>query len=698
MSTGPLRQSKRLRRIAALPEGEVRERRGANVTEAQTEVTTKVCVSTGTQTSLAISHPAPSLGAESGNLVGSSGERANRGCNYRKFLLQRRPRDSGLGERTVADPDDSGEEAGARERSATYPPLPGSRAESRLNLVEAGIEGAYYCRRGPEGAHSLQWDSGDLREDAVELRATSEPEEGTSQEGSDWHGWRSQPISSRELSLASESVDEEELSSESVDEVELANNDCPAILEPEQKNDEYTLWTNRRSGIKFQGTICGRWTKINHITTDFFGQKIIVPETIALDTSVEDCNIMGKLKKFEHRQMHFVDRKWTLNPGPPTSGTWFSTVSPSMINCALEDITLIRQGDDNIIDTPLGKANVSHGSHTHNHLTLIWDKALASALDNTPKRIDNGEGHLIKTSTPETYRLEDETKQLGFHIKRINRCITAFCQHKNDSFTVIGDEHLFVTIHNFNVSESDAVTQSSILGPQQTGPLSSDNRSNSSLDYILRSQNKLAAHVQFVRDKVIEQENYMIRTIRNTQFELIQTKRTLAISAAQYDGWLAANILQLPESTNGWELATYRKCYWRQKYVKFHGKHHVYRNGTWTKAEATLIQPERDWPTTFRYDDDNTYEYEPQANPAYDNWAGSHMNIVADTAAAMVEQNIKDNGRSYPIKTLILTPKEKADISNYVTWWETIKIILALIRSPYNSRSDLPAFALVQNF
>ncbi|KZR96940.1 Uncharacterized protein APZ42_008445, partial [Daphnia magna] len=159
--------------------------------------------------------PAPSLGAESGNLVGSSGERANRGCNYRKFLLQRRPRDNGLGERTVVDPDDSGEEAGAREQSATYPPLPGSRAESRLNLVEAGIEGAYYTE-------SLQWDSGDLREDAVELRAISELEEGTSQEGSDWHGWRSRPISSRESSLA-ESVDEAELASESVDEEELAS-------------------------------------------------------------------------------------------------------------------------------------------------------------------------------------------------------------------------------------------------------------------------------------------------------------------------------------------------------------------------------------------------------------------------------------------------------------------------------------------
>ncbi|KAK4017234.1 hypothetical protein OUZ56_032182 [Daphnia magna] len=202
MSTGPLRQSKRLRGIEASPEGEVRVRRGANETEAQPEVTTKVCVSTGTQTTLVISYPAPCLGAESGNLFGSSGERANRGCNYRKFLRQRRPRDSGLGERTVVDPDDSGEEAGAKERSATYPPLPGSKA---------------------------RWDSGDLQEDAVGPRATPEVEEGTSQEGSDWHGWRSRPISSGESSLA-DSVDEEDLVSESSGSSAVSRTASPLVM------------------------------------------------------------------------------------------------------------------------------------------------------------------------------------------------------------------------------------------------------------------------------------------------------------------------------------------------------------------------------------------------------------------------------------------------------------------------------------
>ncbi|KAK4021846.1 hypothetical protein OUZ56_003754 [Daphnia magna] len=56
------------------------------------------------------------------------------------------------------------------------------------------------------------------------------------------------------------------------------------------------------------------------------------------------------------------------------------------------------------------------------------------------------------------------------------------------------------------------------------------------LEQILNTQVSLAAHVQFVRDKLTEQENDILRIVRNTQCELVRTKRALAISAAQYDG------------------------------------------------------------------------------------------------------------------------------------------------------------------
>ncbi|KAK4013591.1 hypothetical protein OUZ56_026144 [Daphnia magna] len=392
----------------------------------------------------------------------------------------------------------------------------------------------------------------------------------------------------------------------------LRKNDenCPSLLKPTQKEVDYMLWTNRKAGIK-------------------------IPS--------------ANLRKMDENQLHH-DR-------------------------------LIREGEDDIIETPLGKAKVSDGIHTHNHLTIIWDTTVATAFDNTPRLVSSGEGILIKTSTPGTFRLEDEKQQLAFHIKPEGRCLTTAYRHKNESFTVIGDEHLFISIPHLD----DDSEKSDYEPPQrETTTLSNTSKNNTvtALEQILNTQVGLAAHVEFVRDKLTEQENDIMRIVRNTQCELVRTKRALATSSAQYDGWLAASILQLPEcmnlqaqgetvllkqcraigitfatemtscgpqprfknftiSTNGWELAPYSPCYWRDHYVNFNGRYHVYRNGTSKKAEATLLQPEWDLPTSFRYDDGNTHDYEPQANPAYDGITTSHMNIIAYLAAAMEEQSMK---------------------------------------------------------
>ncbi|KAK4021845.1 hypothetical protein OUZ56_003753 [Daphnia magna] len=101
---------------------------------------------------------------------------------------------------------------------------------------------------------------------------------------------------------------------------------------------------------------------------------------------------------------------------------------------------------------------------------------------------------------------------------------------------------------------------------------------------------------------------------------------------------------------------------------------------TVTKAEATLIQPERDLPTSFRYDDDNTHDYEPQANPACDGVTTSHMNVIADLAAAIAEQSMKTGiNSSTAMRNIIVTEEEKTGITSYMSWWETFKIIMFFI-------------------
>ncbi|KAK4030943.1 hypothetical protein OUZ56_024368 [Daphnia magna] len=99
-------------------------------------------------------------------------------------------------------------------------------------------------------------------------------------------------------------------------------------------------------------------------------------------------------------------------------------------------------------------------------------------------------------------------------------------------------------------------------------------------------------------------------------------------------------------ATNGWELAR-----------TAHATGESITNGTWEKAEATLLQPERDLPTSFRYDDDNAHDYEAQAN---DGITTSHMNIIADLAAAMAEQSMKTGiNSSTAIRNIIVAAEEK---------------------------------------
>ncbi|KAK4007541.1 hypothetical protein OUZ56_012699 [Daphnia magna] len=398
--------------------------------------------------------------------------------------------------------------------------------------------------------------------------------------------------------------------------------------------------------------------KINQITTDFFGQHIIVPETVALETSLTECTIMAKTKRWNDVQMNLTDDKLTYTPDPSTIGSWFSTVSPYVINCMMEETRLIRQGEDDIIETPLGKAKVSDGIHTHNHLTIIWDITIATAFNNTPR-----------------FLLEMNT-----------------CSSQSPTSTT--------TAKNLTTN---------LLNEKRQLYQTSKNNTVTALEQILNTQVGLATHVQFVRDKLTEQENDIPRIVRNTQCELVRTKRALATSAAQYDGCLASRILQLPEcmnvqaqgetvllkqcrairitfatettscgpqprfknftiATNGWELAPYSPCYWRDHYVNFNGRHHVYRNGTWKKAEATLLQPERDLPTSFRYDDDNTHDYEPQVNPAYVGITTSHMNIIADLAPAMAEQSMKTGiNTSTAMRNVIVTAEEKTGITSYIS-------------------------------
>ncbi|KAK4006497.1 hypothetical protein OUZ56_011651 [Daphnia magna] len=80
------------------------------------------------------------------------------------------------------------------------------------------------------------------------------------------------------------------------------------------------------------------------------------------------------------------------------------------------------------------------------------------------------------------------------------------------------------------------------------------------------------------------------------------------------------------------------------------------------KPEETVLHPERDLPTSFRYDDDNTQDYESLANPANDGLTKSHMNIIADLTAAMAEYSMNSGiNSSTAMRNIIVTAEKKQE-------------------------------------
>jgi hypothetical protein len=76
--------------------------------------------------------------------------------------------------------------------------------------------------------------------------------------------------------------------------------------------------------------------------------------------------------------------------------------------------TIILQEENDLIDTPLGRANISDGVHTHNHMTLIWDVADADRIAHTPRLLTQGKATITQTSTATTFKLEDDSNQLAY--------------------------------------------------------------------------------------------------------------------------------------------------------------------------------------------------------------------------------------------------------------------------------------------
>ncbi|KZS05634.1 Uncharacterized protein APZ42_031125 [Daphnia magna] len=101
-------------------------------------------------------------------------------------------------------------------------------------------------------------------------------------------------------------------------------------------------------------------------------QVITVLKRITMETTAVECDTMRHSRRCNESSMMKSENKWIFNQEPEDVGYWLRTTPVGTVNCMLEEVVLSRIDEEDMINTPLGKANVSHGSLSHNHLTLFW--------------------------------------------------------------------------------------------------------------------------------------------------------------------------------------------------------------------------------------------------------------------------------------------------------------------------------------
>jgi hypothetical protein len=472
----------------------------------------------------------------------------------------------------------------------------------------------------------------------------------------------------------------------------------------------YKVMTDRKAAYNFPGFICSRWRNTKHVTENFLGQIIVVPERIAIDTSLIQCDIMRQSLRCGDDPMTKLDNKWTYTEEPEAIGYWLRTVTVEKINCLFEEISIAHEDESDIIITPLGKANISERVISHNHMTLFWIDTYAKPTNIVLRELEKGVGSWYESSTKDTWILQDNDNQLDFHVKLMPRCQTVKCDKTIPSWTVVSNNHLFIV--------------QSIVGKAPPAPkkpvfyTSPNFWENAQL--INDHQN---FNIQYLTDSAVRHENELIRVIQSVQCEQRRIKHAQAVSTAQYNGWLAASQLGLREciklaaagntvsaiqctpltvnftteiticgaqprfrnftiSRAGWELTTFTPCYWTTGTVNFNDRLHSYRNHTWELVETSIVVPQRDLADAFRYTDVNFFEYQQKANPAYADTQSSPMDIIADLTASINEHSAKGSTQDTTMgaSNVIVATVEKTNstFQNFKNFMHICVIILFL--------------------
>ena len=489
--------------------------------------------------------------------------------------------------------------------------------------------------------------------------------------------------------------------------------ECRVATEPEAKIQvNYTIFTSEEPQLQFKGYMCTAWTK--RITTDFyfFGGHDTVKATLPRNLYESDCWRLHKTLDCYGNQMHRIGSQWKFEDEPEPIAQWMTTQISDVDNCMVEEIKLVQDCKGCPIQSPIGTLGTnSHvGYATHNHIMVVWDNNQAKHKKGCEVvEIDSGIGYHSNTSKTGITKIFDVERQIEYVATKpdVPPC------NEEGLLQLTMAKKFFIKTQLMNQQVSTNEPTATSKKPTIGSMLAESMRSTSAVIELDK-----AGHLQFVREVIRERGNALAAEIEALECQLVQHKHLLTLSAAQYDGCLAATHMGLPvcqkiaavgqiakvkqckaqtinitmENTpcgpqprwnnwtiaaTGWELTPSTNCYWRDNLVNINGKPHEYRDGTWQELTGKITLGTLKLVHAFKENIDNSYLYHTKIlNPNYGP-DPDHINVMADILSVMHEDkghNRWDNNHPQ-IHKLLVRGQDRESVSYFSTYIDYAKYI-----------------------
>ena len=469
-----------------------------------------------------------------------------------------------------------------------------------------------------------------------------------------------------------------------------------------------------------------------------YGTKTVLYGRESMNTSPEECWKMKEFKMCGEQQMkqHSIDT-WGWEAQPSQEVTWMGHVTNKELNCLLEEVALEKRCENCAVTTPFGSLSPSkhQGNFSQHQVTLVWKNNWQKNKPCALHQINLAANGTLTHLNSGSFRLRNKEQQSDYLIRprdvdnNGNAVSSTLCGKSNTYYDVLGMNKVVMILSNtLNSSAKLEAGRKEIA------------RTTNATQELINAINQ-AAHLQFVRDAVIDQENVLVRELQYLQCEIKKNHHLNAVATAQYNGWLAARQLSLPVcsklhavgeavqiiqckeerlnftmvttrcgyqpkhgnstiSTTGWELTRFLPCYHTTNFVNFNGVVYHYVGEDWTPVPMDIELTEHKLLPSFATRLDNTFNYSIYRNPGLVQDSLEHVSVVADIIAQIHE--VHTSGKSsFAHVSEVLPSKDSnhffnwlsSDVKDDSTWfkmWNVIKwvtmvtiTIMALIPITY---------------